>query len=241
MMTKGSQMKFLFSLILLILLSLSVVSALQISPAVITVEYTPNQTQEYDLTVINDISKDIVLEVTYESYEGKIEYEPYFSIDGYPKNRLILSAGSSETIHIKMNFPTIEQFGDVRFATIRFYQVPFEGGGDVSATVAIRIPIDTTIPYPAKYVRIEMQDFGSVAPGSSISLQATITNLGQNVIESMEGSFIINNGVYQNELSFDEAWTLFLQQESVTALATLDTTGIESGIYNVSTTVIYDG
>lgn len=232
---------FFLSLLLGLFLFVFQASALLISPAALDVEYEEGGQIEFDVTIINDISQDIVIEMSYESYEGKIDYTDYFVAEGYPTNKVPIPRGSEKTVHFTMTYPEIESFGDIRFAFIRFYQAPFDSNADIRATVAVRIPIDTTVPYPNKYVKVEMSSYGTVAPGDTVALKADLTSLGSQIIQDLDGSFIIRNEATEKEVPFDSGLTYFLQKETKTLTGSLDTAGMEAGKYDVSVFLTYDG
>lgn len=216
-------------------------SALLLSPAVLDLAYDEGGVVEFDMLIVNDIPQDIVIEVTYQSFEGKIDYTDYFSAEGYPTNKIPLIAGSEKKVHFTMKYPELEQFGDIRFALMRFYQVPFDENAEVGATVAILIPLDTTVPYPEKYVKVNMESFGTVAPGDSVPLEARLTSLGSQVIEKLDGSFVISNGQATIGVPFDSGLTLFLQEQEEIVTGSLSTVGMESGKYEVFVSFDYDG
>ncbi len=235
----------IFSNLILLLLILCFfapsVSALLISPAVLDLEYEENGIVEFDVTVVNDISQDIIIVLSYESFEGKIDYTEYFTADGYPANKVPILSGTEQEIHFTMTYPELEKFGDIRFAFIRFYQVPYDTSADVGATVALLLPIDTVIPYPEKYVKVSMEDFGTVAPDDSVPLEATLTNLGQQFINNLDGYFVLIKDETTKTVPFDFGLTLFLQNEGKTVTGTLDTNGMETGKYDVFVYLNYDG
>ncbi len=231
----------LFVFILSLCFFVSSVSALLISPAVLDLEYEEGGVVEFDMLIINDISQDIVIEMSYESFEGKIDYTDYFVAEGYPTNKVPISAGSEKQVHFTLTYPELENFGDIRFALMRFYQAPFDTNAEVGATVAVLIPIDTKVPYPDKYVKISMEKFGVVAPGESVSLDAILTSKGSQVIENLDGDFVVTNGQSTIKIPFDSGLTLFLQEEEKMVTGTLDTRGMEAGKYDVSVSLEYDG
>ncbi|MDP3728164.1 MAG: hypothetical protein Q8R18_01785 [bacterium] len=216
--------------------------ALLISPAKVEFsQYVPGGSEEFDVTIINDNAEDIIIDMSYESWEGKINYAEYFRAVDYENNKVPISAGSSQTIHFVLQYPELEQFGTVRFATIRFYQVPLSSDGStIAATVAVRIPLETQAAYPEKYVKIEMEDFAVAEPGEEVELHSILTNLGQNVLQSVSGVFILRQG--ENSYSYPFVpLQLFLQSESQTVSAIIDTSDLPSGKYSVLTHVEYDG
>ncbi|MBS3162309.1 hypothetical protein J4467_00100 [Candidatus Woesearchaeota archaeon] len=219
------------------LLLLPCVSALLISPAILEVEYKDNV--EFNVTIINDISQDIVVQVTFESYEGKIVYTDYFEIEDYRTNKIEISGGESKILFFNMEMPELEQFGDVRFAVIRFYQVPLTES-NMAATVAVLIPVETNIPYPDTYVKIDLEEPGVVQQGDDIVFSAVLTHLGQNVIGEITGNFILSGENFQDEVSIS-ALDLFLPSESQTVQANYNTLELEPGKYNLSLSLSYDG
>lgn len=237
----GRSFYFVVLILLAALFSLTSVTALQISPAIVDVEYTESGTTTFDVTIINDISQDIVIELSYESYEGKLDYTDYFSVEGYPTNKVPVTAGTEKDLQFTLQFPPLESFGHTRFALIHFYQAPFDSSADVGATVAVIIPVETTIAYPEKYVKIDLDTVGVVEPASSVPLQVTLTNKGSHVIDSVTGSFVVTNGVTTKTVPFDSDISLFLQEEQKSLVGTLDTAGMDPGKYNVTASIVYDG
>jgi len=223
-------------LLILGLVLLPFVSGLLISPAILEVEY--EDSLEFNITVINDMSQDIVVQVSFESYEGKIDYTDNFKIRGYETNKIKVSGGSYETLFFDMTMPELEQFGDIRFAIIRFYQVPLTQG-DMAATVTVLIPVETSVPYPDTYVKIDLDEPGVVQQGEEILFSALLTHLGQNVINEIEGDFIlIGNGV-EDEVAIDPI-DLFFPSESQTVQASYSTLELGPGKYNLSLSLSYD-
>ncbi|MBI5797762.1 hypothetical protein HZA98_02565 [Candidatus Woesearchaeota archaeon] len=233
-------LRILGSLFFFSLLSLVFVQALVISPAKVIISYTPDETQSFDITLQNDISEDIVVQMSYESYEGKIDYSSYFSNDGYGSNKIQIPAGQSKTVRFHMKYPPLEKFGDIRFAFIRFYQVPLAATGNVGATVAILIPLETSVPYPEKYISGDISPLGVVKAGDIVSLNASLRNDGLNVLQDVEGNFEISRVGYEKTIPI-EPLSLFLQKESVFVSKDFDTSSLSSGVYNVSLHLTYDG
>jgi len=226
--------RLLFVFFLVSLLVIPSVSALMVSPAKIAVDYAPGTEYEFHISVMDDGPQDIVVEV---SFDG--QYADRVSLIDPSQERVALKAGESATFNFKLDFPTIEQFGESRFVLVRFYQVP-QSNAQVGATVAILIPLDTVVPYPEKYVKIDLPDQGIVRQGETANLHATLTSLGSSVIQNTEGMFTVTNG----KSSFDapiESFPLFIQQENRDVGAELSTAGMDSGFYNVTFTVTYDG
>ncbi len=213
------------------------VSGLLISPAIVELEY--GEEAEFNLTVINDIGEDIVVQVSFESYEGKIDYTDYFEIEDFGDNKIEVAAGTSKTLFFNMEFPEMEQFGDVRFAVIRFFQVPLTQS-DMAATVAVLIPVETNIPYPDTYVKVELEEPGVVRKGDEILFSAVLTHLGQSVINEVTGNFIVDGNGVLEEVAISPL-SLFLPTESQTVQASYNTLEMEPGKYNLSLNLEYDG
>lgn len=216
--------------------------ALLVSPAKVEfAQYSEEASEEFDVTITNDIDKDIVIEMSYESWEGKINYEEYFTAVGYENNKIAIPAGESRTVHFLMEYPFLEQFGNVRFATIRFYQVPIlSDGSNIAATVAIRIPLETTVVYPEKYVKIEVEDPVITLPSADAEIHATLSNLGMSVLQKVSGNFILSKGEESFSYPFGDV-LLLLQGESETVSAVIPAGSLDTGRYSVVTEVSYDG
>lgn len=226
----------IITFILLMCFLIPLGSALLISPAIVEIEY--DDEVEFNITIINDISQDIVVQVTFESYEGKIDYTDYFKIEGYETNKIEISAGDYKTLFLNLEMPELEQFGDIRFAVIRFYQVPLTNS-DMAATVAVLIPIETEIPYPDTYVKIDLEEPGVVQQGDEVIFTALLTHLGKNVINEIEGSFILSGNEVEDEIPIS-ALNLFLPSESQTVQASYNTLELEPGKYDLSLELNYD-
>jgi hypothetical protein len=222
---------FLFSLILVLL---PFVNGLLISPAVVEVEY--NESVEFNMTIINDISQDIVVQLSYESYEGKKDYSEYFVTES---NKVEVSAGGVETLNFVLTFPELEQFGEQRFAVIRFYQVPLVQS-DMAATVAVLVPVKTNVPYPETYVKMDLIAPEVVQQGDEVLFSAVLTHLGLNVIDEISGGFLITGEDFSDDVEIDPL-SLFMPEESQTIEVSYDTIELNPGRYNLSLKLEYDG
>lgn len=220
-----------------VLMLLPFASALLISPGIVELEY--GESAEFNLTIINDISQDIVVQVSFESYENKIDYTDYFEIEGYKINKIEVPAGASKTLFFNLDFPELEQFGDLRFAIIRFFQVPLTQS-EMAATVAVLIPVETNIPYPDTYVKVELEEPGVVKQGDDVLFSAVLTHLGKNVINEIIGNFVVTGNGVQDEVAINPL-DLFLPAESQTVQANYDTLELNPGKYNLSLALSYDG
>lgn len=220
---------FLFFCFLLLFPS---VSALIIAPARIDLG-TPTEEQELTLHVYNDLEDEIVVEVN-EKYP--IE-EGIFEVNG--SSKVVLSAFESKEVRVIYHPPDFEQFGEVQVGLLRFYQVPYINA-QVGATVAVNIPVYAHIPYPEKFLSLDVTPPEPAFVGERVPLEAHMTHMGANVIERVEGSFLITGESYEKELSVEDI-TLFLPGRSETVTASLDTSDMTSGIYTVTFVARYDG
>lgn len=226
-----------FVLFFIVLLSFSGL-ALKVSPAVFDMTYS-EEPVEFDVSVINDDERDIAVEISFESYEGKIDYTDYFEITNFDSNRIEIKRGEIQTIHFRMTYPEMENFGHVRFAFIKFYQVPLSGG-QITATVALLVPLDADVPYPDKFISITLPTFDYVGVGETAKLNATLNHLGIVMIDSLSGHFNIVRKDYEKEIIFETLTGVYPGSSNVVE-ADFDTTGLTAGIYDVNVTVNYDG
>ena len=226
-------MKKFFLLSIIFLVFIPVVSALLISPAKVTLPYTPDGDVEFTIQVNNDIDRQIVVEITIEGYEDSYE------ITNHDTNKLVIPPSETEDVAFKLHMPELEQFGKVRFTLIRFYQVP-EGNSQVGATVALKIPIETEVPYPDKFVSIQLNEPGVVTAGDVVELSANLHHLGLEIIDSVTGNFIIEGEGYSKSIPFDPV-ELFLPDEQAEVSVDFDTENLESGKYDVTLLIDYDG
>ena len=109
----------------------------------------------------------------------------------------------------------------------------------MAATVAVLIPIETEIPYPDTYVKIDLEEPGVVQQGDEVIFTALLTHLGKNVINEIEGSFILSGNEVEDEIPIS-ALNLFLPSESQTVQASYNTLELEPGKYDLSLELNYD-
>lgn len=207
-------------------------SALMVSPAKIVVDYEPGATEQFVLTVSNNNDYDNIIEV---SIEG--EYNDYFE---FSEEKVTLPANSNAEVGFTLTMPELEEFGTVKFDFVKLYVVPIQTGG-VGATVALRVPIETDVPHPAKFIAINVEEAIIEEVGDQINLEATMEHLGTEVIDEVNGYFEISNAEGFNQKVNIETQTLFLPGSTEIANSLLDTTGMEEGRYNLSLHLDYDG
>jgi hypothetical protein len=210
-----------------------------VSPAILDLPYSETEPVEFEMTVINDDSKDIAVEVSYESYEGKIDYKDYFEITNFESGRIELAQNERKTVHFRMNYPPMESFGNVKFAFVKFYQVP-SSLAQIAATVALLIPLRSDIPYPPKFVSMNMPNLFYVKNGEKVNLNATLSSLGSETINLLLGHFDVAKGDYLKEVEFETLESVGSGAVNVVS-ADFDTTGVKPGVYYLNATVNYDG
>ena len=223
----------LFFFFFCLLLLFPVVSALIISPARVDLG-NPYEEQEFTTTVYNDLEdQEIVVEVQ-EKYPLK---EGTFEVVG--ENKVFLGPLESKEVRVLYHPPSFEQFGEVQVGLVRFYQVPYINA-QVGATVAVNIPVYVTIPYPEKFLLLEVATPELAVAGDLVPLEAQVTHKGTSVIDRIQGYFLVTGESYEKKLPVDDM-TLFLPSQSERVETMLDTSDMESGEYIVTFTAMYDG
>ncbi len=223
---------FLFSLFLVLLPS---VLALSVSPPKIEFPYSPGVPQYYAVTVGNGESTEEIVVVV--SFQG--EGSPYLSVVDPSDERFTLKSGEYRVVEFELNHPEMATFGTQRYALVKFYQVPFTNA-QVGATVAMLVPLDTVVPYPAKYIVASLADPGVVLPGGTVTLRADVVSYGTSVIETVTGYFTVANELESYTLPIEDM-QLVIPGDNMTVSASLDTTGFQSDRYDVTLTLTYDG
>jgi flagellar basal body-associated protein FliL len=224
--------KLLLILLGVLLLSFVSVNGLIITPGKLVIDYVPGEQNEYSVSIYNDNNEDIVVEASVDKYAENIVFE---------KTRIEFSAGETKEVDFQLTTPTLTEFGTTKFMFIRFYQVPLVAT-QVGATVALLIPIETTVPYPERYLVVNVPDVNVNNPGDPAVLTASVQNQGMSVLQEVKGYFEVSNeaGYYQ-KIDGDKTLNLMFQNEKVDITANLDTTGMESGSYDLKFTASYDG
>jgi hypothetical protein len=225
--------KTIFSLFVVILILSSGVSALKIYPAKIDMAYVPGETFDFSINIINDLSKDIDIAVSFVGYSDNIE------ILNSENGVVRIPSSSTEKVDIRVLMPELENFGKVRFSLIKFYQVP-DKIGQVGATVAIMIPLDTVVPYPDKFVRIIVEEPGVVKKGEEAELKAELNNPGLEILRDLNGYFTVVGKGKQVTVPVRDI-PLLIQKKSEAVDATIFTNDLSAGPYNVTLTMNYEG
>ncbi|MFH1456056.1 MAG: hypothetical protein ABIF40_03845 [archaeon] len=223
--------KIIIIILFLAILSISV-NALLINPAKINIGYAPGEIEEFTLTVTNELAVESIIEITLES-----DYEEYFN---FPSDKILVGAYESEDVDFSLTIPELNEFGDVQIALIKFYLVPFGSSGDIGATVALKIPITTNAPYPDKFLKIEIDEVVIENVGDFAELKATISNIGTEVINTVDGYFQITNDEGFNKKVEIESLNYLFPDSSESVLVSTDTTAMDLGLYNLVLYTEYD-
>jgi len=229
---KGKYMKKVIIIIFfLTILSISV-NALLINPAKVSIDYTPGEIEEFTVIVTNELVTESVIEITVEG-----DYKEYFD---FPSDKILVDALGSESVNFSLTVPEFNTFGDVQFALIKFYLVPLKSSGDISATVAIKIPIRTNAPYPNKFLILKVDEVIVEKVGDLAELQATITNLGTEIINTVNGYFQITNDEGFNKKVEIESINYLFPDSSESISMSMSTNNMDMGLYNLVLYTEYD-
>ncbi|MGM5479869.1 MAG: hypothetical protein ACQESC_00240 [Nanobdellota archaeon] len=152
---------------LFFIISLSLVSAIGISPP--SQEVTFESGTDYNLTFkLTGLSNDVEL-----SAQGALE-----DFISFPEN-VIDYAGPSNYFSVIVTFPEYDQltsFGEQK-SYIKARELPPEGG-TLAATTAVNPTIKTYIPEPGLYAEIEEFSIETVSEGQNASFDLSIRNRG---------------------------------------------------------------
>lgn len=156
---------FLFSFFLILLISQ--VSAIGVSPVSPEIEYVDNGSETITFT-LSSLSDDVEL-----SAEGPIAHYAEFDTE------LLEYTGSSMRFNVTVNFPPYEEvdvFGRQKLS-IKARELPPEGSM-IAATTAVKPSIYVNIPNPGLYATFDAFNIGSVSEGEDTSYSVTFNNAG---------------------------------------------------------------
>ncbi|MFC1648647.1 hypothetical protein ACFL1B_04270 [Nanoarchaeota archaeon] len=129
----------------------------------------------------------------------------------------------------------------IRTSQIMIMEKPPEGGAMISAVVHIGHQIFIDVPYPGKWLEIDLQ-IPNKESGEEVPMKTKIRSRGEEVINIIKGKVDIYN--WDDELvdTLDtNTVTNLASQGSSELIANWDSTGHPSGDYNAIATVTYDG
>ncbi|HHE36667.1 MAG TPA: hypothetical protein ENL16_02525 [Candidatus Woesearchaeota archaeon] len=223
----------LFSLLsVALLLLISLVSGLGISPARKTIDFQPNKTVELDFNIINSEQRDFQAELR---AIGELSSIIFF------KNTTIQVNSAQYRVPFKiiLRFPSYMEPG-IHTSKIEISPVlPSTRENMFVAYIALQAPLTVRVPYPAKYLDLSFRAL-EVDEGTPVPFYITLDNLGSEDIDEA----VAEVEVYDPENKLvARAITrkVSVASNSVKEVQALPSPILRKGVYNLIITAYYDG
>lgn len=152
-----------YSIVLIVILSLSLssVSAIGLTPARSTVDFSPSLQKEMSFTIVNSEKKDLNVVVAVQG-----ELKDYVAID--TPNFFMSSQQETRQVNYRLSLPEELKPG-ARTAEIVVLQLPEQGSLSVTyvgAALAVINELVVNVPYPGKFIESELGIYGPDADGN---------------------------------------------------------------------------
>jgi hypothetical protein len=225
-------MRFLFCILLCLVLVLPLIQAVGISPSKIIVDFQPNFEGGGSYTVINNIGQDMIAEI--EVYG---ELAPYVSPN---ITSIDVPLGKSADYHFKVKLPEYLEPG-LHYARVRVTGVgktPNPGMFEVRTAVVGKYTV--RVPYPGKYIEYTWK-FNDIKENETVHFTVEVASRGNLTINEVFAIIDLYDIDYNritrvtttkvNSLKTTETGQLF---------AEWDSTGNKPGVYYAQLTLYYD-
>ena len=225
----------ILELLLFLLLSISLASAIGISPSKIELAFQPNHHEEIIIHLINSAGRPLnaTLQLGGDLAHYMKSEEGFFVIPPY----------QSKAYTITIDFPAIIRKPGEHIVVVNAVQAPISTKEEVrgiGATLSVEGKIVVRVPYTGKYAEatLELKDINE---GEQSTATFSIVNYGLDAIQNAAGILQIYDaaGTLLDSLSTPRVY--IASQATETALISLDSAKYGAGIFPVTAFAEYDG
>ena len=229
------QLSFIFELLILLLASFSVASAIGISPSKIELAFEPNHHEEIIMNLINSAGRP--LNATLQLGGDLAQYMT--SEDGF----FVIPPYQSKAYTIAIDFPAVIRKPGEHIVTVNAVQAPINTKEEIrgiGATLSVEGGIVIRVPYTGKYAETTLT-LEDINEGEQSTATFNIVNYGLDAIQSARGTLQIYDatGALLDSLSTPRVY--IPAQATETALISLDSKRYGAGIFPVIAFTEYDG
>jgi len=223
-------------LLLCILFSISLVSALGITPGRTTLDFQPSLVKEISFSVLNSENKDMSV---------------FFDVKGELNNSITLNTGFAEfssgeeakSFSYLINLPEKISTPGLHTAEIVVTEIPKDfkqSGSSVGSRLSVVSQLYVHVPYPGKYLELEPQIINAQEDGTVLFLIAAV-NRGKLDIGKAKATIDIYSSFGEKVASIETDERDILSGSRIELIGKWTATDISSGDYRADITVVYDG
>jgi hypothetical protein len=221
-------------LFLIILFALCSENALAIGASKYTsrIEFSPNGIEEMRYTVTNENAEQVQVLL---SLKG--EFSQYASFR--PADKFYLSPGESADFYMTITFPETFERPGIYLNRVTITEVkPNTGAMQFRPELGLRL--DINVPYEGKY------PYGVLAvddskPGQDINFKLTITNLGQETINSLFSTVRFYEGTKEISAVVTTTENNIAKDQAVELFGAFKSLNLKPGTYYADAEISYDG
>ncbi len=230
---KTNRIVLLITAFVFIILTVQQAYSLGISPSEQIFEYIPGKTEKSSITIQNTLGFEINVELTTSDTLGN-------SVTFPEGNMVKVPAASKVSVPITLTLPEEDTVYGKVCAIVWAKRLPKSSSG-ISATERVGAKFCTEIPYPGKYLELQVSPRSINVGTPSTTVLLTYTSKGKEIINSIKSTvYLLNkNGSIIRQYPVNEVKDLFTgAQETVTV--NIETGDLIGGDYIIKAVTRYD-
>ena len=227
--------KFYSQIILALLLTTSLVSALGVSPGRVNVDYVPGGT--FETTACFKASSTPIIRIDKSGFLAD-----YIELLNVPKDGLIDLRTSDGCVKYRVTLPLEVDTPGVHLSDIGATEVPGEAGGNIVAIVRMSHIIQLNVPYPGKYLEITGYSVPNTRVNESMPITVNVKNKGNESINLITGviTFFNKDDSQVGQVALEPV-SNFQPLETKEFKLKWDSKGLQAGNYQANLIIDYDG
>ena len=221
----------MFIIGILLLSIIAVASGLGVTPGRKIIDFSSNQEKELSFRIINSEDRAMNLKIIVKG-----DLNNSFSVN---QDLISVKAKEEKDVSYKLTLPA-ELNPGTHVQEIMLMEVPdSEKGGLIGAIVGVITQVYVRVPYPGKYVEIEL-GVESAEIEQEVSFFMPITNLGQEDLEEVSAEIEVfnSNGEKVAVVLTDKSGIKIGERKEITGKWKAD---VAPGVYTAKATINYDG